>query len=298
MRLDVGDLPLFVETRGEGLPLLLVHAFGAHRFTWRNWADALARRYRLYLIDLKGFGDAPKPAEERYSPGDHADILSTFLLRHGLEGALYCGHSLGGGVGLLTALRLTDLGARPLSAIVDIAGPAFPQPLPPLISLARTPGAHFAVRAMPAEMMVRKALEFAYHPRVPRDPEMVDGYARTLRGLPASRALIQSARQIEPPNLRELIERYPSITTPTLLVWGRQDPVVPLSVGQRLVRLLPNAELHILEDCGHVPQDERPGKALEVVLSFLERVERVCEPVRPGSGHRIAPNVPRVSSIA
>jgi len=79
--------------------------------------------------------------------------------------------------------------------------------------------------------------------------------------------------QIVPADLAEITARYAEIDVPTLLLWGRHDPVVPLSVGEKLFDVLPNAQLVILEECGHLPPEELPQESLKGVLKFLSEAD-------------------------
>ena len=83
-------------------------------------------------------------------------------------------------------------------------------------------------------------------------------------------------RHLDPALLETLSPRFPEIELPTLLIWGRHDHVVPLHVGTRLASALPNAELVILERCGHLPPEERPEAGFVAVRSFLDRTDADC----------------------
>ena len=96
-----GDLPLHVATAGQtpGAAVetfLLIHGYGASGFTWRNWTPELARRGHVAVVDLKGFGAAPKPPDERYSPRDQADLVVRLIKERGYSNVTLVGHSLGG----------------------------------------------------------------------------------------------------------------------------------------------------------------------------------------------------------
>ena len=70
---------------------------------------------------------------------------------------------------------------------------------------------------------------------------------------------------------------------PTLLLWGDQDRVVPLDVGERLLAALPRAQLEIMEDCGHMPSEEYPKESLKIVLEFLRGGRKDPSPQNRGS---------------
>jgi pimeloyl-ACP methyl ester carboxylesterase len=84
------------------------------------------------------------------------------------------------------------------------------------------------------------------------------------------RCLIETARQIRPATLDQVIDRYPTLDVPTLLLWGRGDTVVPLAVGERLARDLPHARLVVLERCGHLPAEELPEESWAALAKFLD----------------------------
>jgi pimeloyl-ACP methyl ester carboxylesterase len=265
------DLPLHVEVRGEGPPILLVHGYGASSHSFRLWVPTLAQSHRVILVDLKGFGSAPKPDDDRYSPIDLARPLADLVVRMGLTDLTLLGHSLGGAVILVAALALLDAGELGrLRALVGLAGTAYPQKLPPFAVIAQRPRLfRIALTAIPKRWLIRRVLRTVVYDPGSIDAAQVEGYAAPLRSAGARRALVASARQLVPPDADRLTSRYPELDVPTLLLWGRQDPVVPLGLAKRLRAALPRARLVILDRCGHLPAEEQPAESLRVVEDFL-----------------------------
>jgi pimeloyl-ACP methyl ester carboxylesterase len=253
---------------------VLLHGFGASRFTWRLWVDDLARTHTVHLVDLFGFGAAPAPADDRYGPIEQAEAVTRWLREHDVRGAVLVGHSLGGGVALLVALRLAELGeADRVRALVSVAGPAYPQAIPRYIALARVPLLGRVLFAtLGADRIVRRVLRYIVFDPAAVTEAQVEGYAAPLRGGRARRALIATAAQIVPVGLGALTRRFREIAQPALLLWGRHDHVIPLWVGERLQRELPRARLVVLERCGHVPSEERPAESLAAVRAFLREI--------------------------
>lgn len=265
-------LPLHVEEVGEGRPLVLLHGLGAHSYTWRHWIPGLSRRHRLLLVDLKGHGSAAAPADGAYAPADHAALVSHLVRQRDLRHATLVGHSFGGTVALLAALRLLDTGAPWLDSLVVIEGAALPQPLPAYLRAVRSRVlGPLLLRAVPSRTLVRAILRDIVHDPGTITARQVEAYAEVLESADHRLALVETARRLVPSEAERLVEEYPRIAVPTLLLWGREDPVVPLAVGRRLAELLPNATLHVLDGCGHLPQEECPEASLEPVLEFLER---------------------------
>ena len=75
--------------------------------------------------------------------------------------------------------------------------------------------------------------------------------------------------RIVPSDLKKFTSRIPEIDVPTLLLWGKHDWVVPLDVAERLLAALPRAQLEVMEDCGHMPEMEKPEEFAKAVVEFL-----------------------------
>ncbi|MGD8601944.1 MAG: alpha/beta hydrolase [Gemmatimonadota bacterium] len=278
-------LPLHVETLGldpePGVDVfVLVHGYGASSFSWRHWAPRLAELGHVVLIDLKGFGRAPKPDDDRYAPADQARLVLRLIEERDLRDITLVGHSLGGGVALLVALDLlgirpdapepTPSGAGRLRRLVIVSGAAYAQRMPPFVSLADWPNlSPHLFRLVGARKVVKIALRGVVHDPASITAEQIDGYAGPLDSPDAVRVLLATASTIEPPDLPAIIRLYPKITVPTLLLWGRKDRVVPLSVGERLAEDLPDARLHVLDRCGHLPAEEASEESLALLERFL-----------------------------
>ena len=265
-------LPLHVEEYGEGpRQIMLLHGFAANSYTWRGWIGALAKNHRVWSVELKGHGSAPAPLDDLYSVHDHADLVHRLVLQKDLRQLTLVGHSMGGGLSLLVALRLLD--EDRLERLVLVSGAAFPQRLPPFVSLAaRGRLAEWGLRFLPKRLLIRRVLRsIVFDPEGVTDAQ-VRAYAEPLYSSAHRTALVKTAGGIIPPDLAEVVSRISEIELPTLLLWGRHDRVVPLDVAERLLAALPRAELEVMEDCGHIPSEEWPKESLEIVKKFL-RVE-------------------------
>lgn len=250
---------------------VLLHGFGGSSFTWRYWVPALARRGRVLLVDMKGFGEAPKPDDGRYSPIDLAELVTRLIRVRDLRHVTLVGHSLGGGVALIAALSEAGLDDRRIQRLVLVASPAYPQRLPPFVALAYRPRlSTILMRLLGPRRIVRGILRSIVRDRGAVSDEQVEAYTRALLAPDGVRALLDTGRQIVPASLGVLSKRFSEIDVPVLLLWGRQDRVVPLSVGERLERELQYARMEILEECGHLPPEELPEQSLAHLESFLD----------------------------
>jgi pimeloyl-ACP methyl ester carboxylesterase len=221
-------------------------------------------------VDLPGFGRSPNPPDGEYGPLHQAESVLQLIREKDLKELTLVGHSLGGGVALLTAMRLLEEGVDRVRRIVVVAGAAYDQKLPPFVALARWPRLSGALlRVLGTRAVVRRVLQsIVFDPSVvTRD--WVEGYAAPLDSAPARHALVATALAIRPPDLAALTARYAELRLPTLLVWGRHDRVTPLWIGERLASELPHARLTVLEACGHMPCEECPEESFGHVERFL-----------------------------
>ncbi len=266
------SLPLYSEEHGTGSSsLVLLHGFALNGYTWHRWAPRLAEDHRVVVVEMKGSGSSPKPRDGEYGPVEQASLLYRLILQKDLEDLTLVGHSLGGGICLLTALLLLDQAPERLRRLVVVAGSAFPQPLPPFIRLVSRPIlGPLALGLIPPSFYLRKALRLAYYRPGLVTESQVQAYAAPLRDPAARRALSRKARQILPTDIEERVARYGEITVPSLLIWGREDTIVPLRLGRRLARALPSPRMAVIPECGHMPQEEKPEESLALLTGFLQ----------------------------
>jgi len=269
-------LPLHVQTLGlKPAPdvdtVLMIHGYGASAFSWRYWAPRLAERAHVVLVDLKGSGASPKPDDGLYRPEDQAEALNRLVIQRDLRRLTIVGHSLGGGIALLLALRLQDEEEDRLARLVLVASAAYEQRLPPFVGLARHRWIGIALfRLLGPRLVIRKVLRsIVYDPLAVTD-DQVEGYAAPLKDADALRALIDSALNLVPEQIDALNARFAELAIPVLILWGRHDRVVPLWVGERLLAALPNATLHVFEECGHIPAEEVHEESFARLASFLD----------------------------
>ena len=261
---------LYYQDEGKGPPLLLIHGFGASTFTWRHVAPELAKTHRVIAVDLKGFGQSDKPFDGRYSVFDQAELLAQLIEDKDLRNLTLVGHSFGGGIALLLALEANRRLEGRISRLVLLDTIAYPQHIPVFFRLLDVPlVSQLGVRMVPPSVQTRVALRIAYLDDSKIDPEEVAIYAAPLKTAAGKHAIIHSARQIMPDGIAELSERYKTIELPTLILWCDHDRIVPLEVGLRLRRTLPNSTLRLVEDCGHMPQEEQPELTLQLIKAFI-----------------------------
>ena len=264
-------LELASRSTGTGEPVLLIHGFGASSYSWRHVIEPLAQKNRVITIDLKGFGDSPKPRDDAYSVYEQARLVRNFILENDLKNLHIVGHSYGGGVALAVSIYLSASNPGLQKSLVLIDSVAYPQELPGFVKILATPVlGPLITYAVPNTFQVKNLLQIVYFNDDLIPQEAIDHYAADLGKPDAKYALLTSVRQMLPTDLQQFSENYASLTIPTLIIWSREDEIVPLAVGKRLHENIPDSKLVIMSGVGHAVQEEKPSLLLPHLRNFLE----------------------------
>jgi len=266
------EISINFDVSGEGArPLLLLHGFGASMESWNDILPDLARMFRVYRLDLKGHGLSSKPRDGAYSISEQARIVAAFIREYKLSNVTLIGHSYGGSVALMTYVGFAESPeTNPVAKMVLIDCAGYPQEFPFFVSLLRKPViGSLAQNLVPARVRAKYTLDRLFYDPSKIKQERIERYARYFDLPGAHYALSQCARQIIPADVDTFLRKIPEIAVPTLILWGANDSVIPLSIGRRLNRDIASSQLVIIDGCGHVPQEEKPSEAVAVLLRFL-----------------------------
>lgn len=241
--------------------LLLLHGFGASLHTWDALAARLDGTYRVIRLDLPGFGlTGPDPGQDYSDARSHA-VLMTLMDRLGVTRAVVAGHSMGGRIAwTLAALHPERVERLVLLAPDGFASPGFTYGTAPKVPLL--------LRLLPYVMptfLLRASLAPAY-----ADPAMVtDALVRRYRDMllaPGVRGAIldRTAQAV----LVDPVPLLRKIATPVLLLWGREDRMIPVRNADDYLAALPDARLITFPGVGHVLHEEAADQTAEAVRNF------------------------------
>ncbi len=267
----VDGLEVHYKEKGAGEPsLLLLHGFAASTFTWREVMEALASYGRVVAYDRPAFGltERPVDVQERHAYGtDYQPELAVGLMDElGIERAILVGNSAGGAAAMRTALAYPER----VEALI-LADPAVyrGEGLPAIArALMNTPQAD---RLGP--LFARRIRDWGYDfgraawhdPRGFTDA-IWEGYTRPLGADNWDRALWYLMAGSSSTNLAGQLDE---LSLPVLVISGDDDRIIPTEQSVRLAGELPNVELVVLPNCGHVPHEECPEAFLAAVDEFL-----------------------------
>ncbi|WP_214174219.1 alpha/beta fold hydrolase [Geomobilimonas luticola] len=261
------------ERHGHGpTPVVFLHGFAAALTTWHDLVPFFPQEsHTLYLLDLKGFGFSSKPRDRRYTMEDQAAIVTAFLERMGLSNVVLVGHSLGGGIALLTCLQARDGGKDDIvGRLVLIAPAAYPQRLPRIMRWLRNPLLGWSIlHLLPLRFMVRYTLEHVFYDHRAITAKRIARYMTCFGRRGIGYVFITTCRQLVPERYAHLPDRYPAIAVPTLIIWGEHDRIIRPRHGEKLHAAIPGSLLTVVPCCGHNPHEERPGETYEILEGFL-----------------------------
>lgn len=254
----------FARPGKRGVPLVGIHGFGGDKETWLFLATLVPRARGVIAIDLPGHGRSEDVPEARASIRCHAEAVLRTLDHAGVERAIICGNSMGGGV----ALRLAASWPDRVAGLVLVA------------SVGRdvhTGGA--------------RAWAEGDNPLIPREQDIDRFMALALeRPPPVGRAVIryvvtQRARRAD--RLHRLFRGFvlsdgeagvpadiARIQCPALVIHGEQDRIIDKRTSEDLTQALPRAELIVMRGVGHVPQLEAPRATARLVEDFASKLDR------------------------
>ena len=262
------------EVHGNGnTTIVFLHGFGASLVTWRDIQLPLSKKNTLIFLDLKGFGLSSKPDDGKYSLEDQAEIVLAFLKAYNLHDITLVGHSYGGAVSVYTYLRDRSGHARGIiRRLVLIDAAAYVQVFPFFIDVLRKPIINWVVMNLfPTQMMAGFILQYLFYDENKVSEERITRHAEYL-GQPGSyHSFVECARQIVPANPDSITALIKTIDVPTLILWGANDPAIPLEHGYRLHKDIRNSKLVIIPNCGHIPHEESPEASVNAILNFLKQ---------------------------
>ena len=270
---EVNGLQVHYKTMGEGEPVLvLLHGFGASLFSWHKVMEPLSKMGTVIAFDRPAFGLTARPlpgawtGASPYSTEAQVELAVGLLDALGVERAILVGNSAGGTIAMLTALAHPER----VQALVLVDPAVYAGGGSPALVrlLSNTPQMRRLGPWLTRRIQTwgRDLVGLAWHDPSRITPEDWAGYLKPLRAENWDRALWELTRASRPSNLAQHLAE---IQVDCLVITGGDDRIVPTEQSIRLSRELPRAQLAIIPNCGHVPQEECPAEFLQAVKDFL-----------------------------
>lgn len=245
---------------GRGKPLILLHGLGADKDNFLLVARDLRRQFRVIIPDLPGFGESDKPQDRSYTISEQVERIHEFSRALGIERFHLAGNSMGGFIAAAYAARYPDdLDSLWLLAPAGVRSARSSELLE---TIAQGDEAQILARS-PQEM--RAVVSFVFHRRVYL-PRFLAVYQaeQSRRNFGLHKSIIKQL--LKGKWLDELLHH--PIQVPTLIMWGDRDRAVHVSGAEVLRGLLPNSQVAVLKDVGHIPMLEAPRRTVAEYRRF------------------------------
>lgn len=264
----VGGMTIFYREAGAGEPILLLHGNPNSSYLWRRLIPRLARFGRAVAPDHYGFGQSDKPADADYSVPGYVRYLEEFTAALGLDRLHVVVHDFGGPFGLGFAIRHPQ---RILSLVIMNTIIYADYEWHPLAKIWRTPGeGERWMAGWTRERFIEGRRKSLAHPEN-LTPADLDAYYEPIADPAMRAAVLRLYRNTTPSDHPEWEEGLRRLNVPALIIWGRQDPYIPVETAGRFHRDLPGSSLFILDDASHFVQEDQPEEVARLIEAFYAR---------------------------
>jgi pimeloyl-ACP methyl ester carboxylesterase len=252
--LTVGGLNAHFLEGGSGAPVVLVHGLGSRALDWGPLLPELLRAgFHVYAMDLPGFGESSKPADRSYSIAEQAAFVEAFLEAMHLDRVALVGISMGGWIAGTVALDAPQRVDR--LVLVDSAGFSYRLDFDPRLFFPATPEQVDALLAL-----------LIPHPQ-PLPGFIKDDIVRhSQEGAWVIQRVLASVKKGD----AILDARFSALKLPVLLVWGKQDLITPLALGEAMHRAAPQSVLEVYDGCGHLAAATCAERVMPRLVRFLK----------------------------
>lgn len=248
---------------GAGPPVVLLHGYPTSSFLWRNFVPALAMAgMRAVAVDLMGYGASDKPEDAPLHMRAQAGYVRELLDELGIHEFAAVGHDLGavvaqllaleGGVGCLVLMDAAAFDAWPIEGVRMLQEATPDQETPEFV-----------------RSVIDLALELGMSHRARLSDEIREAYAAPFSGDAGAGAFFRATRAIDGVGLEGREEELGGIEAPVLILWGEDDPYLPVELAERLQNALPTSSLALLPGCSHLLPEDAPETVVPLVLEYL-----------------------------
>lgn len=246
----------YLEDGSSDQNLILLHGLGGYAERWNNIIPILAKKFHLYVPDMIGYGQSDKPTAD-YTPEYFARYVFDFMESLGIKNTSMVGTSLGGQVVIECAATQSPT----IKKIVLISPAGIMRKSTPVLD----------AYTMAALYPTKEAIKNAYQMMVGEGKQVSEiSIERFLNNMSRPNAkMVFLSTLLGLKNAPDIFEKLGKISIPTLLIWGKEDKLIPFEYSKQFVSAINNCKFIPMDGCGHSPYVEDPEKLSELVMEFL-----------------------------
>ncbi|MEL7107708.1 MAG: alpha/beta hydrolase [Pseudomonadota bacterium] len=273
MTLDDGLKIHFTDTGPrDRSAIVLVHGFSSSLHTWAEWKSNLEQDFRVITLDLPGHGLSRADEPVRANIDRFVEVVHDVTQTLGADRFTLAGSSMGGNTAWQYALQHPDT----LDGLILVAASGWPEEAdegddsPFIFTLLANPIARMVLKDLDMTSLTRSGLESSYSDQTFVTDALVERYVALSRA-PGHRATLLAIMSGE--RVMATSETVSNINVPTLMLWGREDNLVPVSGAQKFGDAIEGSQVIIYDGVGHLPQEENAAQSIEDVRAFMLEVE-------------------------
>ena len=245
----------YFDSFNEGPTLVLLHGLGASAERWEQVMPLFSKKYRIIIPDMIGFGYSDKPSAD-YTIDFFVKFLSKFLKKLSIPKTLLIGSSLGGQISAEFTSKYPDT----VEKLVLVSPSGIMKHSTPALD------AYVMAALYPSDDSAHSAYQMMAHSEYV-DETVVNQFIERMKLPNAKLAFMSTILGLK--NAPVITEKLTKIITPTLVIWGSQDPVIPIMHAHDFVANIKECSFHRMDDCGHTPYVDQPEMFYEIVEKFF-----------------------------
>ena len=251
-----GNKIRYFESGSSKKTLVLVHGLGASSERWQYVLPLFEIDFHVIVLDLVGFGYSDKPLTD-YTIDFFSNFLEKFLISLGIKKTSIIGSSLGGQI----AAEYTSSHPQSVDKLILVS----PSGIMKQSTFALDE--YIMAALYPNEQSAKNAFETMDGSGKEIPSATITGFVNRMKSNNAKFAFMSTLLGLK--NSESIITKLKNISSPTLIVWGSEDPVIPIKFANDFVTHIGNSELCEMRDCGHTPYVQKPELFASQVLKFL-----------------------------
>lgn len=253
--------------KGEGEPIILLHGFFYDSYMWDRNIDVLAEQFKVYALDLWGFGYSTREPLD-YGYPLYSEQVLLFMDKLGIQRASLAGQSMGGG----TAVWFCVHNRQRVNKLLLVDSSAMPHSLPLTGKILNIPGVGEFAWGLNTNFIRRKNLaDIFFHDKNLLTDSYIENVTRFQKVKGTTACFLKILRKEFFHTLSEQINQLSGLDVPILIVWGKQDKGIPVQKGEEMHAILKGSRLEIIDGAGHVPNFEKAEKFNKLALNFLKQ---------------------------
>jgi len=255
--------------QGKGKPIILIHGFYYNTVMWKKNMEDLAKKFKVYAIDLWGWGYSERLKELNYSYELYGKQIVGFMDALKIPKASLVGQSMGGGISVYLAAHFPDR----VDKLILVDPAVIPYPMTTTGRVYQLPYVGEFLNAIPGNGLIKKTIQtvWFYDPQKVTD-DYVEEVARPMNIKGSLEGMMFILRNVlKEPYVEAEAQKLAQMNKPILIIHGREDKAIPLDRSQKLNALWKESQLVIFEKAGHTPQEEYPEKFNPLAMEFLSK---------------------------